>query len=214
MFYWISVFMSFSVCIAAVIAAVRIRNLDPVYLPFILCIWIGTINELISFVLAQNGYANIANNNIYILIEGILLLWQFKRWKIINSRVFPTLVLLLAGTWFYEIHNLHALQNLHYCYRLLYAAIMVICCINFNNKLIISHANALVTNPGFLISTGYILYFIPKIVADTYWLYNANSSIEFLTAVFWVMATTNLLINLLFITAIIWIPRKPDYITF
>lgn len=214
MIYWISVYMSFTVCIAALIAAIRFRKIEALYFPFIMCIWVAAINEIISFTLTQKGYSNIANNNIYILLEGILILWQFKRWDILHDYTFYLITLLLCCTWLYEIHSWQALQNLHYYYRLFYAAVIVICSISFNNRLIISHHNKLVTNPGFIICTGYILYFTLKMVCDAWWLYNPKSSTEFLTAVFFSMAGSNFITNLLFILAIIWIPRKPDYITF
>ncbi|MEP7238744.1 MAG: hypothetical protein ABI685_12790 [Ferruginibacter sp.] len=216
MIYWVSVYMSFTVCIAAVIAAVRFRKLDRVYLPFILSIWIASINEIISFSIAQKGYSNYANNNIYILAEGLLILWQFKNWELFNRAwMLPVgLAIGLVGTWIYEIHSLETLNQLHYYYRLLYAAIVVICSINIQNRLIISHNHRLLTNPVFFICIAYILYFTLKILTDTYWIYNPKSSTVFLTAVFYSMACNNLITNLLFIIAVLWIPRKPDYITF
>jgi len=214
MIYWISVYTSFTVCIAALIAVFRFRKIDPLYFPFILCIWIGAINETLSFALAQSGYSNIANNNVYILLEARLILWQFKRWNMLHPYTYLIFVVLLYATWLYEIHSWQSLQNLHYYFRLLYAAVVVICAISFNNRLIISHHNKLVTNPGFIICTGYILYFTIKIACDVWWLYDAKSSTEFLTIVFLTMIGSNFVTNFLFILAIIWIPRKPDYITF
>jgi hypothetical protein len=188
--------------------------MDPLYLPFIICIFVGAVNEVISFVVAQNGYSNLPNNNIYILLEGILILWQFNRWKVLRQSAFMILAAVFFGTWLYEIHNWHTLQHLHYYYRLLYAAVVVICSVNYYNRLIISHLKSLVTNPGFIICTGYILYFTLKMVCDSWWQYAPESSTEFLTAVFFSMISSNLITNLFFILAIIWIPRKPDYITF
>jgi hypothetical protein len=109
---------------------------------------------------------------------------------------------------------LNTLGTLHYYYRLLYAAVVVICSINYNSRLFFSFENSLFTNPAFLVCTGYVLYFTPKMLADTYWLYMPHGSTKFLMAVFWTTASANLVLNLLLILAIIWIPRKPDYITF
>lgn len=214
MIYWISVYTSFTLCIAALLAIFRFHKIDNLYFPFIFCIWLGSVNEMLSFILTQKGLSNLPNNNIYILLEGLLILWQFKRWNMIHRSAFIILAVLLSATWLYEIHSLNTLQKLHYYYRLLYAAVIVIYSISFNNKLIISHQNKLLTNSGFIICTGFILYFTLKTLCDACWLYNAKSSIEFLTAVFLTMIISNFFTNLLFILAIIWIPRKPDYITF
>jgi hypothetical protein len=214
--YWVIALLSFSVFIAAVIAAVRYPRMDPVFVPFTWCIWIASLNEMTSFLLSYNGFSNIPNNNIYILLEGMLILWQFKKWKMFNGvKHLPFfMAVVLGGTWLYEIHNLETLNGLHYYYRLLYATMVVICSININNRLIISHNNKLVTNPTFYICTAYIIYFTMKILTDTYWLYNPKSSTAFLTAVFYSMALNNLVTNLLFTIAVLWIPKKPDYITF
>lgn len=216
MIYWVFVFMSFSVCIAAVIAVLRYRKMDPAFIPFILCIWVAGINEVISFLLAQNGLSNIANNNIYILAEGLLILWQFKKWDLFYrlQYLWVTLNIMLVITWIYEIHSWQSLQSLHYYYRLLCAVIVIICSINFNNRLIISHTKTLLKNPAFLISTGYIIYFTFKILTDTYWLYKTDSSHSFLYAVYYIIAWNNLAVNLIFIIALLWIPRKPNYINF
>ena len=214
MISWISVYLSFAVCIAALLAAYRFNIIDKLYLPFVLCIWVGAINEIVSFTLAYNGYSNSANNNIDILLEGLLILWQFKKWGMMPQTLFFILGLLFLCTWFYEIHSFSTLQSLHYYYRLLYGSVVVICCISLNNSFIISHHNKMVTNPAFLICTGYVLYFTLKIICDAWWLYSPTSSTEFLTVVFLSMIITNFLTNLLFILAILWIPRKPNYITF
>jgi hypothetical protein len=212
--YWTLVILSFSVFITAVLAALKYRRMSPDFLPFALCIWIASVNELVSFLLSYNGYSNLPNNNIYILLEGLLIVWQFKKWKLFRHlRQLPAiLALLLAGLWLYEIHSLATLNALHYYYRIFYAALVVICSINISNRLIISH-HRLVKNPIFYICTAYILYFTVKILADTYWLYNPESSAFFLTAVFYSLALNNLVTNLLFTLAVLWIPKKPDYIT-
>lgn len=214
MIYWASVYLSFTVCIAALIAAIRFNKIERLYFPFILCIWIASINEIISFWAAQTGKSNYANNNIYVLIEGLLIMWQFKKWDIVRNYTFYTITVLLCVTWFYEIHSWSSLQSLHYYYRIFYAAVVVICSINYNNRLFFSPHSNLITNPGFVICTGYILYYTLKLVCDAWWLYNAKPSTEFLTAIFSTMIGSNFLTNLTFILAIIWMPRRPDYITF
>jgi hypothetical protein len=145
----------------------------------------------------------------------MLILWQFKAWGLFNgARWFPILLaLLLAATWFYEIHSIYTLNKPYYYYRLFYPTLMVVCSINLNNRLIISHNQRLLTNPVFLICIAFVLHFTLKILTDAYWLYNPKSSTRFLMAVFYSKAANNLLPNLLFIMAVLWIPRKPEYIT-
>lgn len=214
MIYWVSVYLSFAVVIAAVISLLRFGSIDKMYLPFVLCIWIAAANEILSFAISQYGYSNIPNNNIYIVLEALLILWQFKKWRLLNRHTFLIVSGFLIAIWLFEVHSRYGLNSLHYYYRIVYAAIIIFFSISFNNKLIISHHNKVVTNPGFIICTGYILYFTIKMVSDAWWLYNPKSSTVFLTAVFVAMVGINFITNILFILAILWMPRKPDYITF
>jgi hypothetical protein len=43
---------------------------------------VGLLNEIISFIVAQSGHSNSLNNNIYALIESLLIAWQFKEWDL------------------------------------------------------------------------------------------------------------------------------------
>ena len=214
MSYWVFIGLSFSILFAAACGIIRFKKTDPEYYPFIFCTWIAAANELLSFFLAQNKISNIPNNNIYVLIEGLLITWQFKKWGYLikNNKCYGLLAAVLTGVWFYEMGNSEALPGLHFYYRLFYAVVIVSISININNRLIISHKKKLITNPVFLICTGYIIFFTFKILTDAFWLYKIKSSDAFLYAVYFIMAGINFLVNLLFLIAVLWIPRRPHYI--
>lgn len=213
--YWVFVGMSFSIFFAAASGIARFRKIDPAFYPFIYITWIAAANEILSFCLAYNHLSNTPNNNIYILVEGLLIIWQFKKWNSFSGYKYGFTIasIYFIVTWFIEIHSIAALHQLHFYFQLLQAVVIVILSINMNNRLIISHGKTLVKNPVFIICTGYIIFFTFKILIEAFWLYKIKSSDAFLYAVFFIIACINVLVNLLFLIAVIWIPRKPQYIS-
>src|SRR5947209_8534129 len=79
---------SYSILVPAVIALIRFKEIQTKYRPFLFLIWIGTINEVISNILIWKGHYTILNNDIYYLVEALMLTWFFMkmngnalRWK-------------------------------------------------------------------------------------------------------------------------------------
>lgn len=76
--------LSLSIAIAAIIGAVRYRRINPVYHPFIYCIWLGFINEILGYYISSIHGSNAINNNLYVLAECLLITWQFKKWGLFD----------------------------------------------------------------------------------------------------------------------------------
>ncbi len=70
--FWFFVF-SFSIYIAGILAIIRLKKINKVYYPFLICIWIGCINELLTFLLYKQHNTSAINSNIYILVESLLI---------------------------------------------------------------------------------------------------------------------------------------------
>ena len=139
------VIVSFSIWIAAVAGLVRIKNSDAAYHPFIILCWTGAINELLSFLLTRSGYSTNANNNIYLLAESLLLLWQFKKWvpEAWMKRYFLLLVSVLLLTWFFEYNTVKSLVQIRYYFRFLYAVVIIFLSMTLMQRLVIEHATGL-----------------------------------------------------------------------
>lgn len=215
MTYTIFVLMSFSVFLAGGAAALRFHKISSLFYPFIFCTWLACMNEALSYFMSGRGISNIANNNIYILAEVLLINWQARRWRLFTTgRSFYMLIqLICVAVWLCEVNSLAALQQIHFYSRLLFGAVIIITSIHISLGLIISHERALVLNPVFLICTGYILFFILKLLVDAVWVYDPANSGSFTNAVYAILAWVNVLVNILFTIAIICIPAKPRYIT-
>src|SRR6476620_11303267 len=92
---------SFTILIGGFISLWRYSIIEPRYHPFIFLLWIGCINEILSFVLVHRGMYTIVNSNIYILLESVLITWFFKRMRFFRNFewLFPLTIFFLVVSW-------------------------------------------------------------------------------------------------------------------
>ncbi len=210
---WIlSEIFALSILIAGVISLVRIGRIDRTYYPFIILIWLASLNEILSGFLMYFGFSTLLNNNIYVLCESLLILWFFKKLKTVfkSNTVFIGLSVSLILLWSVEnfiIRNIA--DNISYYFRICYSFVTVICSITTVNYLIVTERKSLLKMPVFLICIGFITYFTYKILLEAFELYGVTEN--FIANVYTILIYLNLIVNLLFALAVLWIPRKREY---
>ncbi len=207
------ILFSFSIFIAALISGLKFKNISDDYYPFIFCTWIASLNEIISLVMSRNHVGTAFNNNLYILMEALLITWQFRRWGMfVKSRTtFYMTGIGLTCIWLIEYSFIGLKSNLFY-FGFVYCMIIVLLSIQKCIRLIISYQGSLLKDPRFIICSGFIIFFTFRILIDGFWLAGLNASKAFRNEVFIAMAWINLFVNLLFCIAFLWIPKKPQYI--
>src|SRR5216110_770679 len=99
--FTLAVIFSFSIFVAAIIGLIRFKRISPVYYPFLYCVWLGTVNEILSYILIRMGYSTAINISIYVLVESLLFTWQFKNWGLFRRSkiLFPILIASLILFW-------------------------------------------------------------------------------------------------------------------
>ena|ERR1051325_7676553 len=131
---------SFSIVIAALISWIRLKKINPAYYPFILLIWIGLLNELISYFIIRDGHSTAFNNNIYSLLESLLILLQFERWGLFNRSkyLFVALLTSLPLFWVIETFFVKGIDQFITYFRIYYSFLVVLMSINIINEQLIS----------------------------------------------------------------------------
>lgn len=99
-------------------------------------------------------------------------------------------------------------------FRIYYAFLLVLLSLYEVNTAIYGNTKTILKNTRFLVCTGLIMLYTFKIITELFWLYGINNSDAFLYNVYSWFGYVNMIINLLFILAVLWIPKKPRYITF
>jgi hypothetical protein len=209
----ILVSFSFSIFIAGFLALIRFPKINRVYYPFLICVWVACINEPLSLLLVNHNQNTIINNNVYVLIEGVLLTVFFKNLGLFKNdkKLFYLIIFGLILEWLFENLILHKITSYNIYGRIIYSFIIVFMSLNILNKQIAFGTKNIFKNSTFLLCLSFILYFLYKVVVYAFWIYGESSSHTFLLKLFSIMIYVNLLSNLIYALAVLWMPRKIGY---
>ena len=213
MLYSILSSLSFSIYIAGIIGVVRFKKINQQYYPILYSIWLGCLNEIISISLAHNFSNSSISNNIYILVESILLIFFFKNLGLFNSRKI-ILYLIIAGficEWFIENFILGQITVVSAYFSIFSSFVIVLMSINTINELIIRNSSRIFANATFLLCLGFIVFFTYQVLVYAFWIYGAQSDTGFLLNIFTILIYINLLTNLIYALAVLWMPKKLEF---
>jgi hypothetical protein len=211
--FTMSALLSSSVLIGGVIALFRFSQIPKVYYPFIFLIWIGCINETVSYFSAISGRYTILNNIIYDLLASLLLIWFFKNLGLFKNRkyIYYLLGCLFLVLWIFESFysnrfgtKFNSYFGISYSFTLVLLSVTAINRLLFEEREIIKH-------PTFLICIAVLIYFTYKIVVEMFWLYGLKESRSFRINVLVILMFINFLCNLIYALAIIWMRRKQAF---
>lgn len=204
--------MGYSIVPAAILALLRMRRIDPDFYPFIICTWIATANEILSVVLQRHGLHTSVNNNVYVLLESVLIVAVLQKFGAFGRRYMYFVTLSgLSILWFTENIITGELHLIHSGFRLSYAILVVILSTQVACRLILSEKQVLLRSAEFCLVLAFILYYTYKILVEIFWLYGLNASPEFLDNVYFIHAWINLICNIIFLISIAWMPARRPY---
>ena len=214
MSYEIIDLLSYSIAVAAITGLIRLKKIDKSFTPFIILMWLGLLNEIISSLLIRKGYSNAINSNIYSLLEALLITMFFRNLDLFNwkKKMYPVLLILFILLWVAENFIIEKITDFNSYFNIVYSFVIVLMSITMINRLIIESRKTLVLNPIFLICIGFIVFFIYATLIEIFWVWGLNASDEFRTSVYRIMTYINLVVNLIYALAILWIPTKRKYI--
>jgi hypothetical protein len=205
--------LSCSIFLAAVTGWARFRRIAPAFYPFILFIWIGVLNEIISIVLLRFGYSDRINNNIYVLLESVLLISQLVKWNGLGRyrSIAPVIFALVCIAWLFENVFIFRIHHVSSYFRLLYSFLIVLLAIRVTTNLILTETSFILKNPVILICLGLIIYFTFKVLVEVFWLYGLSGSSRFRVNIYSIMIWINFATNLIYALAVLWIPPKQRF---
>ena len=212
----------FSILIAAIIALVRFNKISKCYWPIVFCIWVASLNEILSYLLVINGHYTSVNNNIYVLAEALLFFTFFKNMGIFKKipwsfRIFMGSMVLL---WLWENGVQGKITYVSSLFRITYSFFIVLMSITVINKLLIldmyrpleMDSRGILRNPVFLICVGAIVFFTFKVLVEIFWLYGLDHSNAFRMKLYDILIYINLVKNGIYALAVLWMLPKQKYI--
>ncbi len=206
-------FFSLSIFIAGIIAAFRFKKINKIYYPFLYLIWIGCLSEIVSIILAKNHLSSYINNNIYVLIESILITMLFKNFTLFNEykKTFYLIIVSFVLAWVFENLIWGKINNFNVYFGIYNSFIIVLMSITIINKLLVRSMKNIFKNATFLLSIAFVLYFTFQVLIYAFWIYGVEAQRDFLLKLFSIMIYINLLTNLIYSLAISWMPRKLEF---
>jgi hypothetical protein len=206
--------VSFSIIIPFIAGLVRRRRIGNGYQPFFILIVIAVITEAIDgYLIKVKHHSNAIPNNIYALIESLLIIWQFHVWGLLRTRkmAFYGLVLLFGLVWATEDLFFGHITEFPPYFMFLYSFLTVLFSVNKINFMITHDNRNLLRRPDFLICIGLIIFFIYKIIYE--WAYQASlfgqSSIT--SNIIMLFGYINALTNIIFAIAFLLIPARQKF---
>ena len=209
--YFLFAFLNALVAIPAIIAIVRFKLIKDFYLPFVLFIWIGCINEFLSIALAYTIGTSAANSNIYVLLEYILILIQFLKWNTISKLYAGILITLGTIVWITDNLLLNSISDSNSIFRIFYSLIIVFCSIGQLNKLIINERRPLSKHAVFLICISFLMFYSIKAFIEVFNAFRLVFGSRFNRNLFTSFYLVNFLSNIIYAIAIICIPKKQEF---
>jgi len=205
------IFISFSIALPAALALVKFPCIEINYYPFVFLIWIGLFNEALSVILVYTIRNNTVNSNIYVLLEFILILYQFYRWDSISLHKFYAFLGIGIIVWFTDNTIINMLTEDNSLFRIFYSFIIVFLSINQMNKIIVYEKRSLLKNTIFLICIAFLAYYGFKAFTEVFMAFHLGFSDIFNRNVLIILYFVNLLSNILYAVAIVCIPTKQEF---
>lgn len=201
-----------TVSLPAVAGLIRIKQISPVFLPFLLVIWVGFFNEVLSLIIISKGYYNIYNYNLWSLLTTFLILWQFKKLKLFDNNVTYRIIAgSLAGAYLIDnlfLTSFHSFNSYFFIFR---SIVIVFMSIHMINKLLVTERGTLLKNPVFLFCAAFLLFFTATILTEVFWVYGKFLSRDFRLRMQHIFEWSNCISNIVYAFAILWMPRRQAF---
>ena len=198
--------------IPGVIALVRYKKITGSYYPFLYCLWLGCLNELLNNYLILNGYQTLINNNIYVLAESLFLIGYFQATGLFKKARPPIILTLsLLVVWITETLIIKSITVNSTYFRIFYSLMIVFLSTNLVTQILFTHKKSLIKDARFLLSIAFIFYFAYKALVQAFVIYGISRNSTFLLNIYIIMIYVNFFVNLVYALAILWMPRKIKY---
>ncbi len=210
--------LSLSIVPAALFGIIRFRKIDKSYYPFIYVVILGAIVEVVQYILMQNGMRAgfVAMQNFFPFLDFYLFLWLFHNWGLLNYKRanYITVIVIFFILWLVTTFVVVGLTRINFYFRSVYGLGLVFLGITAFGKVIIQEPTNIFTNAKFWICLGVIVFytFFSIISITQISILKIHVSLQFQNYLQSIVVYCNLLANLFYGVAILWIPQKKNFI--
>jgi hypothetical protein len=194
---------------------VRYKTLDPAFFPFLILLSAATVNEIISATAINLCHqSNAVNCNIYSLAESMIIIWQFARWKLFYRKetLLYGVCIFLIALWIDDnLFHSHIYKfNSHF--SITYGFVVVMMSITMADRLLRPAQFHLSTRSILLICFCFSIFYTYSSLVEVFWVLGLRSGKTFRLNIYRILYYVNLFTNLTYILAILWAPRKREFL--
>lgn len=211
--YLLMTLFNYSIIIAAVIALFRFKTIMVDYYPFIFFIWFGLFNEMVSLFMIFNFRSNAVNSNIYVLLEYMIILFQFYKWNDGGIKKYYWLAGIGIAVWIADNFIINSISQNNSVFRVVYSFIIIFFSIDKVNSLLIFENRNLLKHPAFIICISFIFYYGCKAFVESFNMIHLGLSPNVLKDLWIILYFVNGIANLLYALAVLCIPTKIKFIS-
>lgn len=203
--------LNHSVTIPLMISFFRFKLIGRTFYPFILFILLGFINESISLALISNGDSNAFNSNVYVLLESLIIFYQFYRWDDGLKLKYILISVCGAAIWMIDNFVIHDILHRNSVFRLYYSLVIMFLSISCISRIAIHERGNILKNAAFIICVTFLTYYVPKVFIELLASYQLKLNDSFYYT-FWITSSfINCIANLLYAIAILCIHPKQEF---
>jgi hypothetical protein len=207
----INFILSEAIIIPIIVAFIRIKKIDKIYYPLLVLLLIGLLSELASFICINTFKTNAPVIKIYSLVECIIILYQLYLWK--NAaryrHMFIVLGLVCVIFWVIETIIFKNINTFSPYFRVFYAFVIVLLCINQINAMMFYQNVTLLKNPVFIICLAFIIFFLYQIIYEASYYIGSDKS-EVANKIIMCFSYFNFFINLMCAVGIYFMGGSKD----
>lgn len=200
-----------SIWVPAILGLVRFRSVIDQFYPFLMIVWLGALNEVLSVSFILSSGSNAISSNIYVLLEFCLILLQFYKWNESAFRKFLFLGLFGMSIWMVDNLIIHNLERNNSLFRVSYSFLIIFLSIDRISKIVIFEKGSLLKNATFWLCIVFGFYFTFKAFVESFNMFTMGMSTELLQNLMKLMSYVNFISNLLYTLVILWIPKNRNY---
>lgn len=192
--------------------------MDSAYYPFFYYTCAAVLMELLArmYTLYNSG-CHLPSLHVYSYVEFCLFTWLFHNWGLFNRHKLTFLLFLGIFFIFWVISSffIHGFKEQNYYFLSLYSFALIFFSVSTFNKVVVHERGNIFRNPKFLICLGIIVFYTLFILVNVTSLsvFRQNVTRSFRVNLQQINVYTNLLVNLLYAVAMLWIPRKQNFTT-
>jgi hypothetical protein len=195
--------------INAVLAIYRWNRVDGRHRPFLAYLVVSMVFAFQQHFIAR--YINFSAD-LFILCEGLLLLWSLYAWRYLDRHrgLFLPLLVLFGIVWLAEIIiRWEAEAPILYYYRVVYSFVLVLVAINGMNIDIVHYKGNLLRHSSFLVAGAIVLYFTYNVLLESFYIAGIEGYFAGIEKPSYNIKNVFKLVSLIIFTlAVLWMPPK------